>query len=318
MAKEMVYFTKTKEIKSIIINYSKLSEKFVSQIAPLIEDISKQLKIDLNKASEEKVEVYIYASEMKALFRKNCALELNARENMSSKLSRNVITTADDKIHVYLGGGLDTTSLAKLLAIQIFSRYGFEDLKKEQNVKSATVEVIKNKNNKEQEEEESLEEEKLEIIDEQESDTIEEIDNIIEKKEVELPLWLISGWYKYKKNYMNHSRSEDLGTYLKQRKIMKPENLSKSQNVFKEDNRLNALEATKVEYIIKTYGIKKLLKFFENPDIKEVFKTNKKDFDDNWKKYIKEEYVNKTMEQLDKKKITKEKNQIIGEEKIRL
>lgn len=342
----MVYFNRTKQIKSLTIKYSNLNEGFIKQIESIVKDIAKQMNIDLSKPIDSNVTVYVYSSQMKSYFRNLFGEELTQREKQGAKAQMNLVISDEGEIHMLLSSSADGAKLAKLLVSTIFS--GFIETKKISSVEKATKEIIEKRDKKEEEiepeepEEDIIEEEiepeveepEEEVIEEkieskvekteeqdqeiQETEIVDKIEEIIEKKEVAIPDWLEDGWYKYKKGYMNEVRSTDLGEYLKTHKVGKVEKMNGKASLLKEYDREHELKCTKVEYIVNTYGIKMLLKFFENPNVKEVFKLSNKEFNDDWKEYLKLKYINKTMKTIENKRITKDSIDTNKQEKSKI
>lgn len=315
----MTYFNKTKQIKSITIKYSSLSEGFVRNIQDIIIDIAKKMRIDLNNPKDDRVTVYIYSSQMRSYFGKMFGGELSQREKYGAKAQMNVVKTGDGEIHILIGSGSNSNSSLKLVVSEIFGE--FIDAKRVDSMKRATKEILDKRDKAEEEEELETEEEPEEEIEEfegepeedneeepelEDAEVAEQIEGIIEKKEVVIPDWLEDGWYKYKKGYMTEARSTDLGEYLQTHKAGKVEKMNGKGSILKEYDREHELKCTKVEYIIETYGIKMLLRFFENPNVKEVFRISSKQFNDDWKQYLKIKYVNKTMEYMKIKEGSKE------------
>ena len=317
---EMVYFNKTRKIGNVTLNYNTLNESFVRQIEGIVIDIAKQMKVDLKKPNgNDSIAVYVHPS--RAYFRKLFGEVLEQRERHGAKAQMNIVTTDDGQIHILVEDQSGSKALAMLLVSEIFGE--LIDDKKLGKVGLITKEMLEKKDKKEIEEEEEIEEE---ILDEEieepeltekertedeeteeipEEEEIKKIEKVIEEKEVELPAWLVDGWYKYKRGYMTEERSKDLGEYLQSHKVAKVETLQDGVSMTKEYNRGYELKCTRVEYIIATYGMKKLRKFFENPDIRQTFKITKRQFDNDWKEYLKTKYVKKAMEDV---KISKTKD----------
>ncbi len=314
----MVYFNRTKQIGSVTIKYSNLNSGFVNNVESIIKETAMQSKIDLKKPNNnENVVIYIYSLEMKREFMRLFGEELYKREKHGANAQMNIVMADDGSIHILMGGGLGTAYLTKLVVAKILEE--FIDSKRISTVGKTIKTIIDNRDKKEEEPEEEIDEELEEEIeenieDEPEEELEEEIENepeeelegkieeIIEEKEVNIPDWLADGWYKYKIGYMTESRSEDLGEYLQTHKVGKVEKMTGKSSMIKEYDREYELKCTKVEYIIYTYGIRRLLKFFRNPDFKEVFRISKRQFDNDWKQYLKEKYVGKVMQDIQKKK----------------
>lgn len=319
----MVYFNRTKQIGSITIKYSNLNKDFVDNIENIIKETSKQGKIDLKKSSNNTtVTVFIYHAGMKSYFRKLFGETLVQREKYGAKAQMNIVKTDDGEIHILMGSGLSGTALTALIVAKVFEE--FVETKRITSVIKSIKTIIEKNEEKEVEEElepEEVEEEiepEEEIIEEleeteelSEDEIVDEIEEIIEDKEVVTPDWLEDGWYKYKKGYMNQERSDDLGEYLQTHKVGKVEKMSGKSSILKEYDREYELKCTKVEYIVNTYGMNMLLKFFKNPNIKDVFKVSTKEFDDDWKEYLKYKYVSKVMEDINKTKEQKNINENI-------
>lgn len=283
----MVYFNRTKQIGSITIKYSNLNDSFVNNIESIIKETAANEKVNLKNANNN-VTIYIYHSGMKSYFNKMFGEILHQREKYGAKAQMNVVTNDDGSIHILMGAGLGSGYLTKLIVAKVFEQ--IVDSKKISSV-SRTIKSVIDKREKKEEPEEEIEEEIEKEPEEEieETDVREKIEDIIDEKKIELPEWLVRGYERYP-GYMNAARSNDLAEHLQTHKVGNVDKMSDKTGLTEEYNWKNELECIKVEYIIKTYGMKLLLKFFENPNIKDVFKISKTQFNDDWKQYVKDTY----------------------------
>lgn len=342
MAKVMVYFNATKQIETITMHYNdKLDGAFVEDVAKYVKEVAKKMsRVDLKNPNEfDTIQVFVYPS--RDLFYKVFAGEIEKRfySRKRSLEDLYVVRDSEGNIHIVSPRGMDQEkreALKKILAMKVLGEY--MDDKQKESAKRILKEVMKPKEEIDEEtvedEEIDLEEEEQEVDDEEldeieeaeeeldneeldelveEEITDEEIEEIIQaeedigkidtKEELEEAKetisaskeqsrnWLNVGWVMFVNGNLKKQKDVNrFAEYVSQNRVKKLSKLKES-GFFEDYDFSPEFACALVEFIVKTYGMKKYVEYYNEPkDIKRIFGVSSFVFDAQFKSYVKEKY----------------------------
>jgi len=210
--------------------------------------------------------------------------------------------------------GMSYTDMIKILVKDILEEYGMEDkVKKAQDKVKEKLEPEEIAEEDEEEiDEEELEEEKLEepeeLTEEEFDDLEEEIDYQIEQSEKPMPEWLDLGWIMYKRQILaSNKNKEDFANFIKTKGVKGQNKIQLKQSVMGEYNYASESAAAIVEYIVESYGVRKIFDLIGEPDIKKAIGISEGKFKREYTAWVKKRYVSSKMQEISKDNIKEEK-----------
>ena len=299
--------------------------KSVRELENILKVIAKEMRIDLNNPrTEEVISVYIYPNA--SIFYSFFGGYFDTKNNIFKRRSvetMNFVEMEDGSIHMFFSGG-NYKETMKILVGKIFDNYieekrekKLDELLKEELEPEEVIEEEELEPEEEELEEEEVEKEELESeeeIPEEEIDEIQienaddQIEKIKEEKQVNVPEWLDLGWIMYKRGKLTKAKNiRDYGEHIKEKGVTSSGKISKAQGTFSEYNYADESAYAIVEYIIESYGLRKLVELFENPNIKETLGVSKEKFKRESKQSIKKRYIDNKIAEV-KKEITDKEN----------
>ena len=213
--------------------------------------------------------------------------------------------------------GSSYADIIGILVKDILEEYGLESKvkKAKEQVKSELEpeeEVIEESEEIEEEEEELTDEdyeEEIEELDESElSDAIEEIDYQMEiqKEKNSIPEWLELGWIMYRRGILNSDKNkQDYAEFIAKKGVASKNKISQKSSVMADYNFASESSAAIVEYIVRNYGVRRVLDLVGEPDIEKTLRISEGKFKREYTAWIKKMYV---VSKLDKK-LEKEKQE---------
>jgi len=322
---EQIFHTEPKVIGMIEIYSNPMDRATVKDIEKVIKNIAKNLKVNLdNIPSGETLRVYIYPTKRVFYSIFGNEVEQNMRRARSRSQENMLFVVGEGEIHMVSPRALGSsyTNIITILVKNILEEYEQESKvkKAEEQVKSELEpeeEVIDDEEEEIEEPEEELEEEELEDLelDEENEEQIEEIENIdeeIEKireeKQNDIPEWLDLGWIMYKRGILKSAKNrEDYAEFISKKGVTSQNKIAQSQSVMADYNYASESASAIVEYIVESYGVRKILNLFENPNVEQTLGISKAKFSRECKECIKKKYVNSKLIQAVKEKENIEK-----------
>jgi len=315
---EQIFHTEPKIIGMIEIYSNPMDRSTVRDIEKVVKEIAKSMRINLdNIPSGETLRVFIYPT--KRIFYQffGTDIESNMRRKRSRTQEDMLFIVGEGEIHMVSpkASGMSYTDMIKILVKDILEEYGMEDkVKKAQDKvrEELDPEAVIEEEIEDEEIEEELEEEKLEepeeITEEDFDDLEEEIDYQIEQSEKPMPEWLDLGWIMYKKQILASTKNkEDFANFIKTKGVKSQGKISSKQSIMKEYNYASESAAAIIEYIVESYGIRKIFDLIGEPDIKKAIGISEGKFKREYTAWIKKRYVSSKMQKISKEYEQEEK-----------
>lgn len=316
---EQIFHTEPKVIGMVEIYSNPMDKTTVRDIEKVVKEIAKSMRINLdNIPSGETLRVFIYPT--KRIFYQffGSDIESNMRRKRSRTQEDMLFIVGEGEIHMVSpkASGMSYTDMIKILVKDILEEYGMEDkVKKAQDKVQEELEpeeVIEEEESEEELEEEELEEEKIdepEELTEEEFDNLEEeIDYQIEKSEKPMPEWLDLGWVMYKRQILaTEKNKEDFANFIKTKGVKKQNKISTRQSVMGEYNYASESAAAIVEYIVESYGVRKIFDLIGEPDIKKAIGISEGKFKREYTAWVKKRYVSSKIQEISKEYEQEEK-----------
>ncbi|MDD2627707.1 MAG: hypothetical protein PHR25_01355 [Clostridia bacterium] len=309
------------------IYYSHGKKKAAEEIVKTIEEMAKSLKIKLdNIPSGETVNIFLYptASIFYKLFRGEVEKKTIGRLGSVETL----ILATEGEIHVVAPNYGNKITILSVLIKEILKQYELEEKtqsaqKKVKNILTEKEEII----NETEEELEEIEENEIEENEiEEELEEIEEIEKVKEKAGEEIPTWLSLGWHAFKLEKLNKTKSrENFAMHIENKGLGGLKGITGDSKIGLDYNYDIETGAAIIEYIINTYGARKVLDLFWNPNIKETlgepeakfWKECKDGIKNNYKMILKQKYFEEAKKEFVKKGVVDAMKQRI-EEKLEI
>lgn len=306
---EQIFHTAPKVIGMIEIYSNPMDRKAVQDIEKVIKSIAKNLKVNLdNIPSGENLRVYIYPTKRVFYSIFGNEIEENIRRTRSRTQENMLFVVGEGEIHMVSPRAMGSSynNIISILVKNILEEYELESKvkKAEAQVKSELEpeEVI-------EEDEEEIEDEELEYEDEsnEELEEIVEIDAEIEKirkdNKIDIPEWLDLGWIMYKRGILKNGKNkEDYAEFVAKKGVTSENKIAQSSSVIADYNYASESASAIVEYIVESYGVRKILELFENPNVEQTLGISKERFSRECKESIKKKYVNSKLIQAVKAK----------------
>lgn len=316
---EQIFHTDPKIIGMIEIYSNPMDKSTVRDIERVVKEIAKSMNINLdNIPSDENLRVFIYPT--KRIFYQffGADIESNIRRKRSRTAEDLLFVVGEGEIHMVSpkASGMSYTDMIKILVKDILEEYGMEDkVKKAQDKVKEELEpkeVIEEEEEEiDAEPEEELEEEKLdepeELTEEEFEDLEEEIDYQIEQSEKPMPEWLDLGWVMYKRQILATTKNkEDFANFIKNKGVKGQNKIQLKQSVMGEYNYASESAAAIIEYIVESYGVRKIFDLIGEPDIKKAIGISEGKFKREYTAWVKKRYVSSKMQEIDKYKVQEE------------
>ncbi len=324
---EQIFHTDPKIIGMIEIYSNPMDRRVVQDIEKVIKNIAKNLHINLdNIPSGEPLRVYIYPTKRIFYSIFGMQIEKNMRRTSRNRGQEDMLfVVGEGEIHMVSPREMASsyTNIIKILVKDILGEYGLDE--KVKKAQEKVTDELEPKEEQEEIEEEELEDDELELDDEVKEedeldklDDIEEIDLEIKKIKEEdsktIPEWLDLGWIMYKRGILKGVKNQkDFGEFISENGVTSQGGISSKQSIMADYNYSSESAAAIIEYIVQSYGVRKILELFENPDIEKVLGVSKAKFSRECKAQIKRKYVSSKMKELDKNIISEKEEKIKGE-----
>lgn len=313
---EQIFHTEPKVIGMIEIYSNPVDKTTVRDIEKVVKEIAKSMKINLdNIPSGETLRVFVYPT--KHVFYQFFGNEM--RRKRSRTAEDMLFIVGEGEIHMVSpkATGMSYTDMIKILVKDILEEYGMEDKVKKAQAKVKEElepeEIVEEEEEiVEEEPEDEIEEEKIEepeeITEEEFDDLEKEIDYQIEQSEKPMPEWLDLGWIMYKRQILATTKNkEDFANFIKTKGVKSQNKIQLKQSVLGEYNYASESAAAIVEYIVESYGIRKIFDLIGEPDIKKVIGISEGKFKREYTAWVKKRYVSLKMKQFDKDIIREDK-----------
>ena len=306
---EQIFHTEPKRIGMIEIYSNPMDRAVVKDIETVVKSISKSLKINLdNIPSGEVLRVYIYPTKRVFYSIFGSEIEKNTRKLRRRGQEDLLFVVGEGEIHMVSPRGMASqyTNIISILVKNILSEYQQED--KAKKAQDKVREELEPEEVVEEELEDDLDEEEIEEdepeediddleLDEEEIQEIEEIDEEIErlreKNASNIPEWLELGWIMYKRGILKGTKNKtDYAEFISKKGVTSQNKIAQSKSVVSDYNYASESAAAIVEYIVQSYGVRKILELFENPNVEKTLGISKAKFSRECKESIKKRYVN--------------------------
>ncbi len=310
------------------IYYSHGKKKAAEEIVETIEEMAKSLKIKLdNIPSSEEVNIYLYPTA--SIFYKFFRGEVEKKTIGRLGSVETLILAVEGEIHVVAPNYGNKRTILSALVKEVLIQYELEE--KTQSAQKRVKNILEEKENSENEIEEELEEPEEEIEEEEIEELsevieeVEEIEKIKEKAGEEIPTWLSLGWYAFKSGKLDKMKSkETFAMHIENKGLGGLKGITGDSKLGIDYNYDIETGAAIIEYIINTYGTKKVLDLFWNPNIKDTlgeaevkfWKECKDSIKDNYKKILKKKYFEEAKKEFVKKGVVDTMKQRIQEENL--
>jgi len=314
---EQIFHTEPKIIGMIEIYSNPMDKSTVRDIEKVVKEIAKSMHINLdNIPSGENLRVFIYPTKRVFYQFFGSEIESNMRRKRSRTQEDMLFIVGEGEIHMVSpkASGMSYTDMIKILVKDILEEYGMEDkVKKAQDKVKEKLEPEEIAEEDEEEiDEEELEEEKLEepeeLTEEEFDDLEEEIDYQIEQSEKPMPEWLDLGWIMYKRQILaSNKNKEDFANFIKTKGVKGQNKIQLKQSVMGEYNYASESAAAIVEYIVESYGVRKIFDLIGEPDIKKAIGISEGKFKREYTAWVKKRYVSSKMQEISKDNIKEEK-----------
>jgi hypothetical protein len=207
--------------------------------------------------------------------------------------------------------GTSYTDMIKILVKDILEEYNMEEKvkKAQEKVKEQLEpEEIIEEEIEDEEIEENIEEEKLEepeeLTEEEFDDIEEEIDYQIENSQKSIPEWLDLGWIMYKRQILATTKNkEDFASFIKKKGVKGQGKISSKQSTMGEYNYASESAAAIVEYIVESYGVRKIFDLIGEPDIKKAIGISEGKFKREYTAWVKKRYVSSKINEISKDRL---------------
>ncbi len=237
-----------------------------------------------------------------------------------SRTAEDMLFIVDDgEIHMVSpkASAMSYTDMIKILVKDILEEYGMDEkIKKAQDKVKEKLEpeVIIGEDEEEiasEEPEEEIEDEKLEEpeeLTEDEFDDLEgEIDYQIQQSEKPMPQWLDLGWIMYKRQILaSYKNKEDFSNFIKTKGVKSQNKIQLKQSVMGEYNYASETAAAIVEYIVVSYGVRKIFDLIGEPDIKKAIGISEGKFKREYTAWVKKRYVSSKIQEISKDNLNEE------------
>lgn len=316
---EQIFHTEPKKIGMIEIYSNPMDRSTVRDIEKVVKEIAKSMHINLdNIPSGETLRVFIYPTKRVFYQFFGGEIESNMRRKRSRTQEDMLFIVGECEIHLVSpkASGISYTDMIKILVKDILEEYGLEE--KVKKAQDKVQEELEPEEIEEDEDLEEIEEEKLEepeeLTEEEFDDIEEEIDYQIEQSEKPMPEWLDLGWIMYKRQILaNVKNKEDFANFIKEKGVKSQNKISTRQSVMGDYNYASESSAAIVEYIVESYGIRKVFDLIGEPDIKKAIGISEGKFKREYTAWVKKRYVSSKLERINeensKEEFVKEKNE---------
>jgi len=313
---EQIFHTEPKVVGMIEIYSNPMDRSTVRDIEKVIKEIAKSMRINLNNIpSGETLRVFIYPT--KRIFYQffGTDIEKNMRRKRSRSQEDMLFIIGEGEIHMVSpkASGMSYTDMIKILVKDILEEYGMEDkVKKAQDKVKEELEPEDTIEEIDDEEIEDIEEEKLdepeELTEEEFDDLEEEIDYQIDQSEKPMPEWLDLGWIMYKRQILAITKNKvDFANFIKKNGVKSQNKIPTKQSVVGQYNYASESAAAIVEYIVESYGIRKIFDLIGEPDIKKAIGISEGKFKREYTTWVKKRYVSSKMQEISKDNVKEEK-----------
>lgn len=315
---EQIFHTEPKKIGMIEIYSNPMDRSTVRDIEKVVKEIAKSMHINLdNIPSGENLRVFIYPTKRVFYQFFGGEIESNMRRKRSRSQEDMLFIVGEGEIHMVSpkASGMSYTDMIKVLVKDILEEYGLEE--KVKKAQDKVKEELESEEIIEEEElEEELEEEKLEepeeLTEDEFDDIEEEIDYQIEQSQKPMPEWLDLGWIMYKRQILATTKNkEDFANFIKEKGVKSQNKISTRQSVMGDYNYASESSAAIVEYIVESYGIRKVFDLIGEPDIKKAIGISEAKFKREYTAWVKKRYVSSKLERINeensKEEFAKEK-----------
>ena len=308
---EQIFHTEPKVIGMIEVYSNPMDRKVVQDIEKVIKSIAKNLKVNLdNIPSGENLRVYIYPTKRVFYSIFGSEIEENIRRTRSRTQENMLFVVGEGEIHMVSPRAMGSSynNIISILVKNILEEYELESKvkKAEAQVKS---ELEPEEDVVEEDEEEIEEDEELEYEDESDEELEEiaeidaEIEKIREENKIDIPEWLDLGWIMYKRGILKSAKNkEDYAEFISKKGVTSENKIAQSSSVLSDYNYASESASAIVEYIVESYGVRKILELFENPNVEQTLGISKARFSRECKESIKKKYVNSKLIQAVKAK----------------
>lgn len=304
---EQIFHTEPKVIGMIEIYSNPMDRATVKDIEKVVKSIAKNLKVNLdNIPSGETLRVYIYPTKRVFYSIFGNEVEQNIRRTRSRSQESMLFVVGEGEIHMVSprAVGSSYTNVISILVKNILEEYEQEEKirKAQEKVKDELEpeeEVIEE--NEEELDEDELDEEDIDDLEldeenEEEISEIEAIDEEIEKiraeKANDIPEWLDLGWIMYKRGILKSAKNKaDYAEFISKKGVTSQNKIAQSTSVMADYNYASESASAIVEYIVESYGVRKILELFENPNVEQTLGISKAKFSRECKEKIKKRYV---------------------------